>query len=410
MIKRSFAIILIAETISAMGSQVTIVALPLAAVLLLHASPLQMGLLTSAGFLPNVLFGLFAGVMIDRLPKRRILILTNLFSAVTLAIVPIGEATQFLSISLLIIVSFAAAVLSGAEGLALLSFLPSIVEENRLAEANGRFSAAVSVARVVGPAAAGGLIAAFNASGAIAIDAISFLVATLLIVEIPDRIPEQQSMQAPIFRASMFMDLKDGLRFMFKDKTLSMVVMIAAPFNFFSAAFNSLQALFIVRHLGVKPSLFGLALAAAGITAIFGALIVGRISRSLDLPKLLSLAMVMFLIADGNVCLLQGPPLVAALRFGASSAIEGFASTVVIVAIMTYIQKAAPAEMLARVNGVLMTTFGAATPLGALAGGACGSIIGVRQTMIIATLGYVIILIVLLRVPRRTIPIVTRKF
>jgi MFS family permease len=157
MIRRPFPLILTAETISATGSQVTIVALPLTAVLVLHASPLQMGLISSAGFLPGALFGLFAGVIIDRLPKRRVLILANLFSAVTLAVVPLGEAGQFLSIALLLVISFIAALLASAEGIALLSFLPSVVTKNELAKANGKFSAAVSIARVVGPAAAGGL-------------------------------------------------------------------------------------------------------------------------------------------------------------------------------------------------------------------------------------------------------------
>jgi MFS family permease len=381
---------------------VTIVALPLTAVLVLHASPLQMGLISSAGFLPGALFGLFAGVIIDRLPKRRVLILANLFSAVTLAVVPLGEAGQFLSIALLLVISFIAALLASAEGIALLSFLPSVVTKNELAKANGKFSAAVSIARVVGPAAAGGLIAALSAPGAIAIDAISFLVAALLILAMPITRRAGRPLSETTSKTSMLVELRQGLNFIFKDRMLRMLIVTAAPLNFFGAAFNSLQALFIVRQLGVRPSWFGLALATAGLSAVLGALVSASISSRLDIVKLLLVALVMFIIADGNISILQGPPLTAALRFGASSALEGFAATVVGVAIMTYIQKAAPPQMLARVNGVLMTTFGAVMPLGALAGGAFGGMIGVRQTMIAATLGYVVILLAVLSISRRS--------
>ncbi len=394
MIRRPFPLILAAETISATGSQVTIVALPLTAVLLLHATPLQMGLLSSAGFLPGALFGLFAGVIIDRLPKRRVLILANLLSALILTLIPVGEAGRFLSVAMLLGVSFIAALLANAEGIALLSFLPSVVAETELAKTNGRFSAAVSVAKVVGPAAAGGLIAALSAPGAIAVDAASFLVAALLILAMPAARPTPQpSLEGP--RTSMLAELREGLHFIFGSRMLRMVVVTAASLNFCGAAFNSLQALFIVRHLVVKPSWFGLALAAAGVGAVLGALLAERIFRRLDLPNLLAAALATFVIADGNISLLHGSPLAAAFRFGASSLIGGFAATVVGVALMTYIQKTSPSHMLARINGVLMTTFGAATPLGALAGGAFGSLIGVRQTMIAATLGYVMILLLI---------------
>jgi len=341
--------------------------------------------------------------VIDRLPKRRVLILANLLSALILVVIPLGAAGRFLSVPVLLVVSFFSALLASAEGIALLSFLPSIISENELAKANGTFSAAVSIARVVGPAVAGALIVVLTAPGAIGIDAISFLVAALMILAIPTGALERQDLPGTVTKISMLVELKEGLSFIFNNKTLRAVVIIAAPLNFFGAAFNSLQALFIVGHLRVKPSWFGIALAAAGVSAVVGALVAARISGRLDIAKLLFAALIMFVIADGNICLLEGPPLAAALRFGASSALEGFAATVVGVAIMTYIQQAAPPEMLARVNGVLMTTFGAAMPLGALAGGAFGSMIGVRQTMVAATLGYVVILLAVLVNSKRSL-------
>jgi len=161
----AFRTLLAAKTISALGSQVTLVAVPLTAILILRATPFEMGLLGAAAALPSVLFGLLAGALIDHLPKRLVLLVSNLAAGATLAVIPLAATLHALSIALILAVAFAAAGIAAAENIALIAFIPLAVPASRLAAANGRFSAIMSAAQVAGPAIAGALIAILTTSG-----------------------------------------------------------------------------------------------------------------------------------------------------------------------------------------------------------------------------------------------------
>ncbi len=400
MTKRPFRIILAAEAISSLGSQITIIALPLTAVLFLQATPLQMGLLSSAGRLPGVLFGLFAGVVIDRLPKRRVLLAANLLSALVLAVVPFSKTLQILSFKVLLGVSFIATSIASAEGIALLSFIPSIVAKDRLAQANGRFSVLQSTTQIAGPAVAGLLIAVFSAPGAISFDAISFLFAMALMLTLPS---SSVSSLKQLEQESTLASFRAGFSFIVKNVTLRLIVVIAIFLNFFGSAFAALQALFIVKHLGIKPSFYGTALAVGGVGAVLGGMLSGSLAQKLSLVTLLSIAIGVFVLADGCVCALHGSSTDVTIIFAVCRMINGFGSALISVALMTYVQKTTPPAMLARVFGGLFTTMGASTPLGALAGGVIGEIIGIRQTLIIATLGYFFVLVGVVTISRRAL-------
>ncbi|MCW8307600.1 MFS transporter [Acidiphilium sp. PA] len=395
---RRFLIVLTAEAISSLGSQVTMVALPLTAVLILHADPLDMGLLSGISALPAVIFGLFAGVLIDRWPKRRVLIIANAISAVVMLLVPLGHALVFLSIPLLMLVRFIASTISVGEGIGLNSTIPALVPPDALADANGRFGAVMSVTALIGPAIAGLLIAAFSAPGAITADAASFAVAVGLIALLP-HIPVPTVDHAA--EGSVRDRLRAGFAFMRADPVMRPLMFVAIALNFFGSIFGALEALFIVGHLGVKPAWFGGALAASGIGAIAGALISAPVARRFDVMATLTGAIVLFVISLGGISALHGAPMLVAIGFGACNLIGGFGGAIVNVAISTHIQTATPEAMLARVMGVLISTFSATTPLGALLGGLIAAGLGLRITLIGATLGFFAVFVWLAFTARR---------
>lgn len=381
---RPFRIILAAETISMVGSQVTLVALPLTAVLLLHADAFEMGLLRAASALPSVVFGLFAGVLIDRWPKRRVLLAANAVSALVMALVPIAMGVKLLSLGLLMGVSFVGSTVNLGEQIGLSAFIPAIVPTDRLARANGRFGAMRSGASLVGPAVAGLLIAAFSAAGAIAVDAASFAVAFVLMMLLPV-VPVPAPNHA---EGSVWTRLRAGVAFIRADPVLQPLMAIAVALNFFLAIVGALGALFIVRYLGVKPEWYGIALAAGGIGAIVGATLAERLARTFGVMKLLTGTLGFFVIGLAGISALQGPPVIVAVSFGGCQIVFGFGSAVFSATFMTHVQKATPGPMLARVMGVIIASFGAAVPVGALIGGAVAAVIGVRQTLIVATVGF----------------------
>ncbi len=383
---RAFHTLIAAEAISAIGSQVTLVALPLTAVLLLHATPFDMGLLSAASALPRVLFSLFAGVAIDQLPKRRVLLVANAVSALVLAVVPLAHAAQMLSVGLLMGVSFAASGIGSAERIALMSFIPSVVPKDQLAGANGRFSAVLSSALLIGPAFASLLIAAFSAPGAITIDAFSFAVAVPLMAWLPPGpMPTKASHLA---EGSVWVRLQAGFGWIGRDRDMrSLVVMLSALF-LFMGMFAALEPLFLVGQLGVSASWFSLALVFGGAGSIIGSMLAGWFSRRLSLAALLCVSLVLFMISFGGVSALNGEALFVAVEFAACNAISGFGGGLINVAVMTSMQKTVPSAMLARVTGTLFSVLPVATLAGAVAGGVLGDVLGLRQALIAATLGF----------------------
>ncbi len=356
-----------------------------------------MGLLGGAGAVSRIAFSLLAGVVIDRLPKRRVLLIANAMSALVLAIVPLAHAAQLLSIGMLMGVSFAASGFGSAERIALMSFIPPVVPKDQLAGANGRFSAVLSSSLLIGPAFASLLIAVFNAPGAIAIDALSFALAVPMIAWLP---PDCTPKASSLSEESVWVRLHAGFGWIGRDRNmLALVVMLSALF-LFSGTFAALQPLFIVGQLGVSASRFSLALVFGGAGSIIGSVLAGWISRRLSPTTLLAASLALFIVSFGGVSALNGEPLLVAVGFATCNAISGFGGALVNVAAMTYMQKTVPSAMLARVTGTLFSVLPVATLAGAVAGGALGNVFGLRQALVTATLGFAMLFAAILATPR----------
>ncbi len=380
----AFRTLLTAKTISALGSQVTIVALPLIAVLILHATPFDMGLLGAMSALPSVLFGLLAGAVIDHMPKRAVLLVTNLAAAAALAIIPLAATLHALSIPLILAVAFTAAGIASAENIALIAFIPVIVPPDRLAAANGRFGAAMSAAQVAGPAIAGALIAIVTAPGAITADALTFLAATFLMLRLPQSLTPAQG-TAP---ETITTRLRSGITLAFTDPGMRLFTLFAVAVNFFGGGIGALEAIFIVGHLHVPAPWFATALAAGGIGAVAGALLSSAAAARFNVNALLAIAVAIGFVTGGYICTLAGAPLYVAFGFATAQAIGGTGNGLLGAAMMTYFQTAVPSTQLARLLGALTTIISASVPLGALAAGAIANAAGLRPTLILLTAGF----------------------
>src|SRR5215813_513577 len=180
------------ETISLLGSQLTLLALPLTAVALLKADALQMGILNAAQMAPFLLIGLFAGVWVDRMKRRSILIVGDVGRAILLGWIPVAALLNILSLGQLYIISFLVGVLTLFFDVAYQSYLPTLVSRENLVEGNSKLEISRAIAQIVGPGMAGALISIIAAPLTIALDALSFLISALFLRSIRTIEPEPQ--------------------------------------------------------------------------------------------------------------------------------------------------------------------------------------------------------------------------
>lgn len=380
---REFVKLWIGQSISQVGSRITRTALPFAAVLALGAGPFEMGLLSGAAAAAPLLFGLFAGAWADRLRRRPILIGTDLARAAVLAAVPVAAMRHSLSMGLLYAVAAIAAALTVLFDSSYQAYVPSLVERENIVQANAKLALSDSMAEVTGPGAAGFLVQALTAPVAIAFDALSFLVsaASLALIRKPEPAP-QRAEGSHIFR-----EIGDGLRCVWRSEYLRPMALRSATAAFFMGSFGSLYPLFTVKVLGLPPATIGVIVSVGGAFAIIGALVAEPVVRRLGLGRAFLAAVVLSAFTSFLHPLAHGS-VVLACAFLAAGQMGDIVWPTLNVAETSVRQAVAPPEMLARVNSAMNLLFTGIVPVGAFAGGAVASGIGVRTTMLIGAAGY----------------------
>jgi MFS family permease len=373
-----------AKLVSSLGSQITFVALPLAAVLVLEASARQMGILTAAGTLPYLLLGLPAGAWVDRLPRRAVLVAADLGRALVLVSVPLAAIMGVLRIELLYLVAFLSGVGTLAFDVAEEAFLPSLVTRDRLVEGNSRLAAIDSVVTIAGPGAGGGLVQLLGAPLAILSDVVSFLASALLLRGI--RITGAPSVPAPA-RANLWVEVGEGLRFLARQPLLRAVTATSATMQLFGGMFNALLALFLTRELGLPGAALGLLYAAGSASGLAAALAATRLTRRLGLGRVI-VAAALAIGAGWLIVALAGDGLgrtVATL--GAGILLAGMGNALYNINAASLAQTITPGHLLGRVNASRLFLAWGALPLGALLGGYLGQAIGLRPTVLLAGTG-----------------------
>src|SRR5947209_2645722 len=270
------------QTVSLFGSGITGIALPLTAVLVLAATPAQMGILGALDGIAVLVIGLLAGVLVDRVRRRPLLIATDLGRAFILGTIPLAALLGVLHIGQLYVVAAIAGMLTVLFNVAHPAFLPSLIPQESLVEANSKLGISDSLAEIGGPAVAGPLVQLISAPFALFFDALSFLFSACCLGLIHTPEPPPTALKQ---RKSLWHDLVEGLRLVLKNPLLRALAASAGIFSLFGNFIGALYALYVIRQLGAPPIFLGLLIATGGVSALVGALLAERVVRRFGLGR-----------------------------------------------------------------------------------------------------------------------------
>jgi MFS family permease len=276
LVQRDFRLLWIGETASGLGNGVTTVALPLVAVLALEADALEVGLLAAAVWLPWLIVGLPAGAWVDRLPRRRIMIVCNLVSAAMYASVPVAGWLDWLTITHLFITALACGTSAVFFNTACHAYVPTVLVRQDLADGNAKLEVSEAGTLVLGRSAAGFVAQAVGATVGLLLDALTFLISTVCLLGIRTR--ESRS-GSPAKTTSLIREIAVGLRFLSHDPYLRPIVLYGATLNFLLMGYQAVQVIFLVRTIGVSAGTVGLLVMCSSLGAILDALITTPLCR-----------------------------------------------------------------------------------------------------------------------------------
>lgn len=394
-----FLLLWSAQSISQFGSQITNLALPLAAILVVHASTFEVAALNVVDLLPFVLFSLPAGVWVDRLRRRPLLVAADWGRGAALASIPIVYAAGGLTLAQLFVVGFTAGTLTVIFDVSYQSYLPSVVERGELGDANSKLEVSRSGAQLGGPGIAGVLVGAISAPYAIAVDAASFLASGLLLGAIR-RVEELPDTLAGT-RRRMREEIAEGLRFVVRHPILRPLMLFVAISNFFGIVMNAILLVFAVRTLHLHATTIGLMFSLASIGGLFGALTGTRIARRLGIgPAMIALAalsgagLVLIPLARDGYAI----PFIVIAQF-----MFGFCAVALNVNGISLYQAITPERMLGRATASRRFVVWGVMPFGGLIGGALGQEIGVRTALWVGAAGCSLAFLPLLASPLRRV-------
>ena len=375
-----------AESVSMTGSQLTAFALPLVAVLTLHAAVWQMGLLSAAASLSVLVLGLSAGVWADHHERRSVMLLANVVRGVALFLVPLLYWLHELNIFVLLIVSFVVGVMSQLFDSAMSAYLPRLVGDDMVVRANSWVQAIESTGEVGGPGVAGILVQFLGAPVTILVDCVSYLVSIFSLYTLPKAAPEhgQDTEEESHWRSAV-----SGLRLLWSNEVMRAIAIASAHFNLFTSMFFALYTFYAIRILHFSPFLLGAITMTGGVAGLLGAAATTRLSTRFGADRILlagyALPGIVGLLVPAAASF--GKPEAAAL-LGISSFFWSFCVVILLIISMTFQQRVVPDKFMGRVSAGFRFISWGIEPLGALIGGFLGSsALGVRDTMTIATVG-----------------------
>ena len=381
-----------AQTISMFGDQVSGIAVPLVAVLVLHASAADMGYLTALIWLPSLLFGLHAGAWVDRRGHRRAtMIAADLGRFALLASIPAAYALHVLTLGQLFVVAFAVGALSVFFTVSDSALFVAVVPADRYIEGNSLVYASRALSFVGGPSLGGLLVQVLSAPAAVAADALSFLGSALFLRRIRPAEPPAIGGGKGALMA--------GVRFIARSPIMRASLAAVAIINLFNLMFSALFLLFAVRQLHISAGLIGVVLGAAAVGGVLGAALTKRIAGRIGIGWAYTLGCALFTAPVVLVPLAGGPkPLILAMLFTADF-VSGFGVMVLDISVGSIFAAVIPDDVRSRVSGAFQAVNYGTRPVGALLGGALGTLIGIRPSLWVAAFGGIVGFLVLLPSP-----------
>ncbi len=394
---RDFRLLWGGETVSELGSQVSLLAIPLLAVRTLHATTFQVGLLTAAETAAFLIVGLPAGVWVDRIRRHWVMIAADLGRVLVLGSIPVAYALGALTMVQLIIVTLVTGILTVFFDVAYQSYLPSLVGRDHLVEGNAKLTGSAQVATVAGPSIAGGLVQAIGSSYAIVVDSLSFLVSALAVAGI--RAPEPKPEVPEGGHPSLRHDMAEGLRFVFHNALLRAIACTTASSNLASGIAAAVEVVFLVRTVHASPAVIGLLFTLGGVGGVLGALVAGPLARRIGGAR----ATIVGILSNVGALLIPlTQPKAGLVFFGIGMLFVAFGATVYNVNQVSFRQRLCPDRLLGRMNATMRFVVWGVLPIGALIGGLLGTAIGLRPTLWIGAAGEAVAGVWLLASPMRS--------
>ena len=383
-LQRDFAKLWAGQTVSEVCSRITREGLPLTALLILHANAAQMGVLSAISSAAVFIFGLGAGVLVDRWKKRPVMIAADLGRAVLLGLVPLAAFAHVLSITALMMVAALAGTLTVLFDVAYQSYLPVLVRSEELLESNKRLSLSSSAAEMLGPAMAGVLVQAMTAPLAILLDAISFLLSafSLAIIRKPETAPERRGVDVPLVSEAL-----DGMRFIWHHPALRALLLRSVTAFLAMGFIFPLYLLNAIRVVHLSTSALGLSIALGGAGGLVGASVAGRLSTRYGLGRTFWGTAVLIGCTQCLIPLSSQFPHAGFILLCLQQFIGDMMWTIYIVNETTLRQLLAPEQVMGRVNAGMQLASRGMLPFGALCGGFLAERFGVALTLWVGAAG-----------------------
>ena len=393
---RSFLAVWSASTVSIFGSLITRTALPFAAILVLDAGPLEISALRSAELIAGLIVGLVAGAWVDRLRRRPILIWADLGRAILLGSIPLAFVFGVLGLPQLLVVAFAAAVLSTFFDVADNAYLPTVVPRRKLVAANSALTATGSVAEFSAFGIGGFLIQRFTAPIAIAIDAVTFLVSALLLATIRKKEPEPTPHAD---REPVLQEIREGIRIVFRSPLLRALALSHGGTHILWGIFGTSYLLFATNELHLDPITIGVIAGIGGIGSLAGSALAPIMVRRFGIGPSILLGILGFTIGNALIPLAPSTGVAMGIAVGALFLIGqqlfgDSMATVYEVTEVSLVQASVGDRVLGRVNASIATFTTLLTLFGAIAGGIIAETLGLRAAFWVGLLGAVLSLLV----------------
>lgn len=390
-----FRLLWAGQGVSDVGAAVSVVVLPLVAVVDLHASAFEVGVLSALVWLPWLLVGLPAGVWVDRSSKRQILIWTDVVRGLLVASVPVLAAFGELTIGQLLAVGFTHGLATVMFQVAYQSYLPTLIASDDLAEGNAKLQGTEAAAGVVGPGLAGLLLTAMRASFVLVVDALSYVVSVLALLAIRAR-----EEPAPVAeRRSLRSEIAEGAAYVRADPLLRTLTIAPAIGNFFFIGFEAISTVFLVRTVHVATRTVGLLFALVGLGAVIGAALARPVARLIGTSRTIWLGMA---VTAPFALLIPLTTRGAGLVFFVVGNVVVLAGVLMYnVTIGGFRQQYCPPRILGRVVASMRFVLFGTMPLGSVLGGALASALGPRPAVWVLVIGTVAPVAVLVSSPLR---------
>ncbi|MCM3782069.1 MFS transporter [Neobacillus mesonae] len=381
----------IASTTSDFGTYITTLALQVLVVMNMQGSSVDVGWINASRWLPYVLLGLVAGVLLDRVSRRSVLVMTDIGRGMLLMIIFLMASFHIINIGWLIIIMTLFGSMSLMNDAAYQSFVPQLVPRKLLTRANARLEQSAAVAQTSGPSVAGALVSLIGAPFAILIDAVTYVFSGLIMASI-----KHQPLREKVLEESWSEQIKEGLRWVYRHRYLGPLALNTHAWFLFNSMIGAVLVNFALTELGLKVSTLGLVLTSAGIGAVLGTSFSTRAGRRFGIGRSMAYSRILYCPAcilmvlapsPNHGILLNSTLLIVSLGqflYGFALGVEGPLE-------MGYRQSITPARLQGRMNATMRSINRSMIVIGAPLGGIIADVYGFRTALWVAIVGLALV-------------------